>query len=99
MDMQIQLSPELKAKIEHAASVCGMSVPEFVCESLEWMLAQKLWDDALFADDAVYRGDAPADLAVKHDEYLYGIFPTSSTSDKYLPPSTATYTPRQYRHN
>jgi predicted DNA-binding protein len=72
MDTQISLPPELKAKIEREANARGMSVAEFVRESLEHAVAQTTSDDPLFADAAVYRDDGPNDFASKHDDYLYG---------------------------
>ncbi|MCU0980452.1 MAG: ribbon-helix-helix domain-containing protein [Pirellulaceae bacterium] len=72
MDTQISLSPELKAKVEREANARGMSLPDFVRESLEQVVARRLSDDPLFADTAVYRDDGPTDFASNHDEYLYG---------------------------
>ncbi|MFO7905671.1 MAG: CopG family transcriptional regulator [Pirellulaceae bacterium] len=72
MDIQLSLSPELKAKIECEANDRGMSVPDFVRESLERAVAQKRSEDPLFADTAVYSDDGPNDFASNHDEYLYG---------------------------
>jgi len=71
MDTQISLSPELKSKIEREANARGMSVAEFVRESLEHAVAQSP-DDPMFADTAVYRDDGPRDFASKHDDYVYG---------------------------
>ena len=31
--------------------------------------------DPLFADDEVFAGEAPEDLSLKHDDYLYGETP------------------------
>lgn len=72
MDAHISLPPELKAKIEREAKARGMSLPDFVRESLENAVAKKRSDDPLFADTAVYRDDGPNDLASNHDDYLYG---------------------------
>lgn len=72
MDTPIPLSPDLKMKIEREAMARGMSLPEFVRDSLEWAIAQKPWDDPLFADKAVYRDEGAVDVASKHDDYLYG---------------------------
>ncbi len=72
MNTSISLSPELKAKVEREAEARGMSLPDFVSESLEWAMAQKPSDDPLFADTAVYRDDGPVDFASNHDDYLYG---------------------------
>lgn len=72
MDIQLSISPELKAKIEREASACGMSVQDFMRNSLERAVAQQPSEDPLFADNAVYRGDGPSDFASNHDDYLYG---------------------------
>ena len=72
MDTQILLPPELKSRIEREANARGVSVPEFVRESLEHAVAQQPAEDPLFADTAVYRDDGPDDVASNHDRYLYG---------------------------
>lgn len=72
MDAQISISPELKAKIEREANARGMSLSDFVRESLEQAIAHNASEDPLFADTAVYRDDGPTDFASKHDDYLYG---------------------------
>ena len=72
METQISLPADLKEKLEHEASLRGMSLHEFVRQSLEWAIAQKTTDDPLFADTAVYRDDGPDDFASNHDDYLYG---------------------------
>ena len=55
MDAQISLSPDLIARIEREANARGMSLPDFVRDSLERAITQKPPVDALFADTAVYR--------------------------------------------
>ena len=78
MDTPFSLPPDLKAKIEREADARGMSVSNFVRVSLESAVvqepsgAEKSADDPFFADTAVFRDDCPADLAAKHDDYLYG---------------------------
>ena len=72
MDMHISLSPDLIAKMEREANVRGVSLQDFVRESLEEAVAQRRVDDPLFADTAVYRDEGPADYASHHDDYLYG---------------------------
>ena len=72
MDTHISLSPELKARIEREAIARGMSLPDFVRESLENAIVHKQSNDPLFADTAVYRDDGPDDVASNHDDYLYG---------------------------
>ena len=72
MDTQISLSPDLVAKIEREASARGMSLNDFVRESLERAIAQTTSKDPLLADTAVYRDDGPTDFASNHDDHLYG---------------------------
>ena len=72
MDTHISLSPELRAKVEREANSRGMSLAEFVRESLEQAVADKPSDDPLFSDNAVYRDNGRVDLASNHDDYLYG---------------------------
>ena len=72
MDTHISLSPDLIAKIEREANARGMSLADFVRESLEQAIAHKRSNDPLFADTAVYRDDGPTDFASNHDDYLYG---------------------------
>ncbi len=72
MHPNISLPVELIEKISREATARGVSVEEFVRLSVEQSLAESASRDPLFADDAVFDGDAPADLAVNHDEYLYG---------------------------
>ena len=71
MDIQLSLPPELKAKIEREAGARGISVADFVRESLELAVARAS-EDRLFADTAVYHDEGPKDFASSHDNYLYG---------------------------
>lgn len=72
MNPTISLPVELIEKISREASARGVSIEEFVRLSVEQSLAESISRDPLFADDAVYDGEAPADLSANHDEYLYG---------------------------
>ena len=72
METQITLPSDLKQKIEREATAQGMTVDEFVTDSLERAVANGRSNDPLFADDAVFRDDGPTDTAANHDEYLYG---------------------------
>lgn len=56
MNTQISLSPELRAKVDREAKARGMSLTDFVRESLERAITHKPTDDSLFADTAVYCG-------------------------------------------
>lgn len=74
----IMIPEDLKAKALNRASMLGISFGGFVRESIERALKNPNFqqsgrgEDPFFADDAVFRGDAPDDLALNHDEYLYG---------------------------
>ena len=68
----VQLPEELKLRAERAAHNQGISLEQFICQSLKAALAQMPENDPLFADQAVFRGPGPSDLAAEHDEYLYG---------------------------
>ncbi len=72
----IMLPDDLKMQAHNRARVMGISLGEFVRESLETVLSQredeKPTEDSLFADNAVYEGKAPRDLSKNHDRYLYG---------------------------
>jgi predicted DNA-binding protein len=72
MNTQIPVPADLKARIEHEARARGMSLADFVRESLEQAISHSRADDPLFADTAVHRDHGPADMAAKHDDYLYG---------------------------
>jgi predicted DNA-binding protein len=71
MATTIEIPSELKQKAEEAAHARGMSLEAFIHEVLEWVLNESYGLDPLFADDAVYEGETPADLSAKHDQYLY----------------------------
>ena len=68
----IMLPPELKARAEREAGIRGVSLGELIRLSLEAALSHDRGEDPLFADKAVFRGDAPEDLSTDHDAYLYG---------------------------
>jgi len=68
----IKIPTELKSQIERAAARRGQSVEEFVRQACERLLDTDPARDLLFADDAVFDGDAPADTVARHDDYLYG---------------------------
>jgi len=69
------ISDDLKIRALRRANMMGMSLGRFIRESLEKALQysndDQLLDDTLFADDAVFHGQTPNDLAEKHDDYLY----------------------------
>lgn len=72
MDAKIPVSSDLMVKVQREADARGISLSEFVTQSLEQALALNSADDPLFSDDAVYRDQGLVDLAARHDDYLYG---------------------------
>ena len=72
----VMLPQNLKLQAERYAREMGISLGELIRESLETMINRSNEDrptkDPLFTDDAVYIGEAPQDISVHHDEYLYG---------------------------
>lgn len=71
----LMLPAELKRRAMARAAELGISFGELVRGLLEERLSRPGRDagqDPLFADKAVYTGDAPADLSADHDRYLYG---------------------------
>lgn len=72
--MTLLLPEDLKLKAEERADAEGISLGEFVKISIETSLATPgpQAEDPLLADDVVFYGPTPADLAARHDDYLYG---------------------------
>ena len=74
----IMIPDELKMRAIKYASRMGMSLGGFIRESLERALEHpdggqsSDTTDPLLADDAVFSGKTPEDLAENHDDYLYG---------------------------
>jgi len=73
----IMLPPDLKAKVQKRAAYMGMSLGQYIREAVENALAYQpieppIEEDPLFADDAVFPGIVPRDIAQNHDRYLYG---------------------------
>jgi hypothetical protein len=71
----IMLPPALKMRAERRAREMGISLGELIRTSLASRVqtaARLDGNDPLLADDAVFTGNAPADVAERHDTYLYG---------------------------
>lgn len=70
----IMLPDTLKIKAINFARDEGVSLGEFIRESLE-MRFQKVVShekrDSFFAEEHVFSGPAPTHLAENHDDYLY----------------------------
>ena len=72
MDKQISIPADLQEKIEGLARARGISVDEFVRQSLEDRISSSRQHDSLFRDGEVFQGDSPVDGSTNHDDYLYG---------------------------
>lgn len=72
----IMLPSELKTRASNQALKKGVSLGRYIRDALRSSLDREneglVEHDTLFRDDVVYLGDAPGDLAVNHDRYLYG---------------------------
>lgn len=70
------LPEELRLRAVHRARDRGISLGAFLRESVETALesstSRGATADSLFADSAVYEGEAPSDLSEDHDRYIYG---------------------------
>jgi hypothetical protein len=71
----IMLPSDLQRRARRLAQERGISLGGLIREALVRVLEAAGDDhrsnDPLFADDAVFTGDAPSDLARHHDQYLY----------------------------
>lgn len=71
----IMLPERLRVRAAEHARKRGVSLGGLIRESLTARLeslAATSQRDPFFADDAVFRGPAPADSSRDHDRYLYG---------------------------
>ncbi|MHC4136453.1 MAG: CopG family transcriptional regulator [Planctomycetota bacterium] len=70
----VMLPAGLRARAIAHARQLGISMGELIRRSMESMLAgsQEAGGDPLVADEAVFDGPLPDDLASNHDRYLYG---------------------------
>ena len=72
----IMLPDDLKMRALKHAEIMGLSLAGFIRESLEKTLQppdiEQADDDPFFADNVVYQGKTPKDLALNYNDYLYG---------------------------
>ena len=70
----VMLPETLRARAIRRARKLGISLGAFVRRSMEAMLAgpDAVEKDLLLADDAVFDGPVPEDLAEHHDRCVYG---------------------------
>ena len=71
----IMLSEDLKIRATRYCEQKGISLGKLLRDALERELEEANTDrqgqDALFADQEVYRGEVPVDTSINHDAYLY----------------------------
>lgn len=70
----VMLPENLKTRASELARRQGVSLGELIRRSLEAALEvpeKGRAADSLLADDAIFQGDTPRDLARHHDRYLY----------------------------
>lgn len=67
----ISLPEQLKYHAEQHAKEKGMSLAEFIIESLHKNLKSEIKRDSLFADEHYFDGHSEHDVAENHDDYLY----------------------------
>jgi len=72
----IILTSELKMQALQHALKMGISLEQFIRNAIEKSLKEfdnaNVVDDPFLADNAVFSGETPPDLAQNHDVYLYG---------------------------
>ena len=72
----IMLPDDLKMRALKHADIMGLSLGGLIRESLEKTLqtpdVDQADDDPFFADNVVFKGKTPRNLALNHDDYLYG---------------------------
>jgi hypothetical protein len=70
----VMIPENLKIRAAKRANALGISLEEFIRESLEKALKSNpagLLDDLYLNDNAVFEGETPVDLALGHDKYLF----------------------------
>ncbi len=70
----VMIPEDLKIRAAKRANAVGISLGEFIRESLEKALKSNpagFLDDPFLNDNAVFGGDTPVDLALDHNKYLY----------------------------
>jgi len=74
-NVTIPLPDDLKELAERNAEKRGISLEEFLRETVERRLKQleSPWDeDPFFKDNLAYDGPVPPDSSERHDDYIYG---------------------------
>lgn len=71
VNIVVPFPDDLRQQAELAARERGISLDEFVRRCVSETVMHPVAGDPLFADGAVFSGEAPQDLAANHDRYLY----------------------------
>jgi len=72
VNISVPFPEPLREQAEAAARERGLSLDEFVRESVTIAVGKSRSSDPLFGNVEVFTGDAPSDLSENHDHYLYG---------------------------
>jgi hypothetical protein len=72
VNISVPFPEPLREQAEAAARERGLAFDEFIRQCVSTTVNQIRAIDPLFADQQIYTGDAPSDLAQNHDRYLYG---------------------------
>jgi hypothetical protein len=67
----VPMPEDLKDRAESAARQNGVALDEFVRQCIAMTVDERA-KDPMFANLSVYDGEAPSDLSVRVDDYLYG---------------------------
>jgi len=67
----IILPEQLKYQAEQRAKKDGISLAEFIRESIRKNLKSEIKQDSLFADEEYFFEHSEHDIAKNHDDYLY----------------------------
>jgi len=71
VEVIVPFPEDLHGKAMAAAQESGQSLDQFVRGCVKVALIERA-KDPFFSDISVYEGDAPSDLSINHDDYLYG---------------------------
>jgi hypothetical protein len=71
VNISVPFPEDLRDQAEAAARERGLTLDEFVRRCVSNTVDRGRASDPLFADKRIFTGEAPSDLSVNHDRYLY----------------------------
>ena len=72
VNINVSFPDDIRDLAELAAKQQGLSLDEFVRQCVVQTIGIPSVADPFYSDKAVFRDDGPTDMALNHDEYLYG---------------------------